>query len=373
VGLSCFHTGLFQPIQLFHQMEKLQSIMKLQGLEASAAAAVVEALAQVPFINAVGPERSADLRGPSFEYRLRWAGGEATLLCEVRRSGQPAAARDALAVLAAGTARRRDAVGMLVAPYISERVAELCAAAGIGTIDLSGNVRLAFGTVFIHRSGCENRFGEARERRSVFSSKAARVVRLLLERPSEAWQVQALSKATGVSIGQVSMVKRSLASMDWLAIGAGVRLSRPEETLRAWARTTTKFEVERVECYGGEPAAEIERRVGEATRAAGGRSAVCGLSAAWRWAPMVKPLRWTAYVDADLRTVMSGAGLKEVESGGNVVLVRPRDEGVFQEAVTESGMPRVGAVQAFVECASAGGRGEEAAEAVLEQVLRRRW
>jgi hypothetical protein len=56
-----------------------------------------------------------------------------------------------------------------------------------------------------------------------------------------------------------------------------------------------------------------------------------------------------------------------------VILLEPRDEGVFYKTTKTGKVAVVGAVQAYLDCMRAGGRGEEAAQAILEQRLLPSW
>lgn len=337
---------------------------------------ITETLREVPFLQAGEPLQSTGPDRADFEIGIRWPGGETTLLCEVRRTGQPSPARDALAQLEQWVSKRPGATGVLIAPYISPAVAQMCVQRRIGAIDLSGNACLTFGNVYIRRTGNPNRFTERRELRSVFAPKASRVLRVLLENSDRAWTVQALANEAKVSLGQVSQVKQSLEASEWLMPDHGVRLSRPEDTLRKWALHQGRVELDRVEFYTPKSLEQAQQDLLSLFPQVGRHFALCAQSAAWVYAPMVKPLKVSLYVDWDPRDkpLQAAAFLKEVPSGGNVVLIRARDEGVFySKPPPPLGLSIVGPVQAYLDCVRSGGRGEEAAEAVLEQKLRPRW
>ena len=340
---------------------------------ADAPQAVQAALAEVPFLH-VSPVRFGHSGDGDFEFDVTWPAGSITLLCEFKAVGQPGPARNAIASLERRLLTRPNATGVLVAPYITESVSQMCRDHKIGTVDLSGNARLTFGNVYVHRSGNPNRFSERREMRSLFAPKASRVLRVLLENPEKAWTVQALATEAQVSIGQVSHVKQALAAYEWLAPENGVRISRPEEVLRKWSRQQENIESEHVEFYTSRSLEQAQKDLLGLYPQLGKQFALCGLSAAWQYAPMVPPVRLTMFVSWDARETASQSSLKEVPSGGNVVLIRPRDEGVYYPAPHRlPQFPIVGPVQTYLDCMRAGSRGEEAAEAVLEQVIRRWW
>jgi len=54
-------------------------------------------------------------------------------------------------------------------------------------------------------------------------------------------------------------------------------------------------------------------------------------------------------------------------------LIEPSDEGVFYGAQTIDGIVLAGPVQVYLDLKRTGGRGEEAAEAVLNKVLEPQW
>lgn len=358
-------------------MEASRSHLNAPDLESEGLRALAETLGEVPFLRAGRPVRSGKPDRADFEIKVRWPGGETTLLCEVRRNGQPSPARDALAQLEHWVAQRPGSTGVLIAPYISPDVAQMCAERGIAAIDLSGNARLTVGNIYIHRAGKPNRFTERQEMRSIFAPKASRVLRVLIENPGHVWTTQALAEEAKVSAGQVSQVKQSLHASDWLVEGHGVRLSRPEDTLRTWGVHQGRVELERVEFHTTKPLERAQEDLLWLFPKAGRHFGLCGQSAAWVYAPMVKPLRVSMYVDWSPREdwIQRDAFLKEVPSGGNVVLIRPRDEGVFywKPGASPNKLSIVGVVQTYLDCVRSGGRGEEAAAAVLEQRLRPAW
>jgi hypothetical protein len=68
---------------------------------------------------------------------------------------------------------------------------------------------------------------------------------------------------------------------------------------------------------------------------------------------------------------------KPVDSGENLIVLIPDDDGVFYsgdgDTVGDSRMSCTNAVQTYVDLYHCGGRGEEAAEALLEQRLKPEW
>ncbi len=345
-------------------------------LERRAEDALRICLEQVPFLQIeeiLKQPLLGDAR-PDFVAKLRCTGEERQLVAEVKSIGQPRAAREAINQLYRYLNVDPNAYGVFIAPYISPRAAEICAKEGVGYLDLAGNCRLVFDRVYIERQGKPNPFSEKRDLRSLYSAKATRVLRVLLVNPKKAWKVQELAKEAAVSLGQTSNVKRRLEDREWLRKEPdGFLLANPEATLTEWADNYT-FRKNRVrDFYSMKSVAEVEAEI---ARACGEREipyALTGFSGAARLAPAVRYQRAMAYVGDRQDEVASVLGLKEVSSGANVSLLAPYDAGVFYGGKDVDGLRVAAAEQIYLDLAGYRGRGEEAAAAILAQVIRPKW
>jgi hypothetical protein len=65
--------------------------------------------------------------------------------------------------------------------------------------------------------------------------------------------------------------------------------------------------------------------------------------------------------------------LKEVTSGANVTLFVPYDEGVFYGTRQIDGIYIASPVQVYLDLIELKGRGPEAAQAILDEVIKRSW
>jgi len=65
--------------------------------------------------------------------------------------------------------------------------------------------------------------------------------------------------------------------------------------------------------------------------------------------------------------------MKPVESGANVILIAPYDEGVFWSAELINGIKVANPVQVYLDLKQLSGRGEEAADFLFQEVLSPRW
>ena len=155
----------------------------------------------------------------------------------------------------------------------------------------------------------------------------------------------------------------------------GFRVRDHEALLQAW-RAAYRFERHHRRSYFTLLRGSA---IGERLRALDpdglGRLAFAVFSAADLQAPAVRQPRTWLYLDPTIEgEFQSAIEAKAVDSGENVVVLLPDDPGVFYRE--DPGRHRLGctnAVQTYVDLAHAGGRGEEAADAILQQRLKPAW
>jgi hypothetical protein len=110
----------------------------------------------------------------------------------------------------------------------------------------------------------------------------------------------------------------------------------------------------------------------------GGFAVYAVFSAAEFQAPHVRqPKTWLYVREQELAKFEQLVEAKPVESGENLVVLIPDDDGVFYQGdggtMGDNRMACTNAVQTYVDLWHGGGRGEEAAEALLEQRLKPEW
>ena len=351
--------------------------MKPDQLESQARAALKKCLEEAPFLQVKGVKKSARKdASPDLLLKLRLQNHEQLLVAEVKSSGQPKPAREAVNQLVRRLQSYPGAYGVFVAPYISPQAAKICLQAGLGYADLAGNCRLTFRQVYIAKEGRPNPFGEKRELRSLYSRKASRVLRVLLVNAghNRRWKVQALAKEADVSLGQVSNVKKLLAEREWIRTELdGFSLSAPAALLEEWSQNYSYRRNTVRDFYALQTIPEIEARLAQECRRAGIRYTLTGFSAAARLAPAVRNQRAMAYVQEGVDELARRLSLKEVDSGANVSLLAPYDAGIFYGAQNFNGAQVASPVQVYLDLKSYPGRGDEAANAILEQVIRPTW
>ena len=195
-------------------------------------------LEKVPFLKIVSWKKDARLGEfmPDMVIKVSLATDEQVIIADIRSSGQPRIAREAVNQLYRYRDEAPGMYGVFLAPYISSQAAAICEKAGIGYSDLAGNCRLVFGQVYIERRDWPNPSIVKRELRSLFTPKASGILSVLLADPKRWWKVLELAKEARVSLGQASNVKKLLEDREWVERSTkGLRLSHPDELRAAWA------------------------------------------------------------------------------------------------------------------------------------------
>ena len=110
-------------------------------------------------------------------------------------------------------------VSILVAPYISDRTAQICEDNGMGYFDYAGNCWFVGHSIYLSEKGNKNpRPKEQRsvsifERTSVVSSC---ILRELFADVTKIWKLKYLSEKVNCSIGQVSKLMKVLVENAWV-------------------------------------------------------------------------------------------------------------------------------------------------------------
>ena len=351
--------------------------MKNDGkFDNAAKEALISCLRRVPFIVVEEVVSDFGVNGirPDFLVKVRQNDSEKVLIVEVRKNGQPRMAREAVNQVQRYLNRFPGAYGVFMAPYISPRAAEICKLDGVGYLDLAGNCRLFFDSIYIEQEGKPNVFAEKRNLRSLYSPRAERVLRVLLNKPNKAWKTVELADQARVSFGQISNIKKLLLDREWIGIEKpGLILTEPEQLLLDW-KDNYSFRRNKIrDLYSLKSTAQIESEIVAYCRRKNLKYAFTGFSGAARIAPSVRYNRAMTYIQETDEDMITDLSLKDVSSGANVSLLMPYDDGVYYGSRDVNGSRIVSPVQLYLDVIGFRGRGEEAAQALLDQVIRPTW
>ena len=316
-------------------------------------------------------DRGYDLRMLVTENQREWE-----IRAEVKTVGHPKQVRETAFWLKRSIERtqsNRKVYPIFIAPYLSPEASSICEEEGIGYLDLSGNCHLAFGGVYIDIQGQPNQFKDDRTLKSLYSPKAERILRVMLANPIRPWKVQELADECGVSLGLVSKVRNLMLEREWAKdSGDGVEVFNPETVLRIWQTERPRNRDHLREYFTLDRPGPFEEKISSSVAALGLKGALTGLAAAARLAPMSRYLKTWVLVE-DIDAFAESLELKRVNTGANVVLIQPADAGLFYGIRQVGSIPVVCPVQVYLDLIAGGGRWEEAADALLNQVIKKEW
>jgi hypothetical protein len=274
-------------------------------------------------------------------------------------------------------------IPVIFAPTISPRVAEILRDRGIGYADSAGNcwLRSLHDHLLIERQGYRSERQSTPAAADPFSTKSSRIVRALLSRPRQGWQVRKLAEDPDVQVsaGLVVKVKRALVEEGYaVERDRLLYLREPIGLLNAWSQKYAGPTAE-IPLYFRGDAAAAEQTISQWCRANSLQYALAGFSAAWRLAPEVRYSVASVYVgdrgfDQKLLDQLAVEyGGKRVDSGPNLILWRPFDSSTFAGVVHagEPEQPITSVLQTWLDLKHERGRGEDAASALFEKYLGR--
>lgn len=296
---------------------------------------------------------------------------QTVFIAEKRVNAQPAALRASIPRLKEMSAKA-DSRPLIVTPYIGPEGRALCRQEGVSYVDATGNVGLFLDNGFILKDSREALKHERRGLRSLFSPKAARVVRVLLENKGRPWSFQALADAADVSLGQTYKVVQRLVAEEFVEKARKrITVVNPAGLLDRWASAYVVTRDNAVESYySDEPSYRgLMEKLGRGAEKAGVRYGFTLFAGASLIAPFVRTPQVHLYVLGEPAALAERAGLKPVTSAGNVHLIRPFDEGVLNPVQVIEGLSVVGNVQLYLDLVNYPARGREQAEELRRKKL----
>ena len=293
------------------------------------------------------------------------------LLCEVKAEGFPKYLRLAARQLKQLRSTDSSTYPVVITPYVSEEGRKICKEESVGFLDLSGNCFLQFDGTYIEVKGNPNKYPTERKIKSIYKGKSSRVLRVMLLQPDRRWTFRDLAQEAVLSIGQIFKVVSRLEELDFIERSEelGLKLRKPSELLNAW-RTEYSFKENKVfNFYSIDSLSDLERKITEECRRRQLRYAMTLFSGASRVAPFTRYNQVFAYVD-DPIDMADKVGWKTVESGANIVLLQPFDEGVYYSAQIKDDVEIVSTIQLYLDLYNYRGRGREQAEFIRSQLMK---
>ena len=305
------------------------------------------------------------------------------LLVEIEANGQPRFVRSAVYRLESCIAHlhrseRQDVTPqftpMLVSPYLSPESRSICLDHDVAYLDFYGNAHLAFGNVYIERSGPDRPKPEARAQRSLFAPRASAILRVLLRDPARTWRVTDLADAANASLGHVSNVRKALLDREWAEIREeGLVLVLPDALLKSWRENYRQPVRDRISGYTVLHGDQLDIRLsGSLHPGPQSPRAICASNTAGQWiAPFVRGGTHSFYTDEPgARMLEETLRLTHAAEGANVILRIPKDETLFEDAVEPApGIFCTSPVVTYLDLWGGNDRDREAADHLAEKCL----
>ena len=312
--------------------------------------------------------------GPVGDLRVRIRKGRLTkqIVIEAKIIGEPRFARQAIEELRAARSGRGDVYPVFASRYVTESARRLCREASVGYVDLLGNVYLEFDTVYIDRQVSGSGALERRAAKQILAPKATRVLRALLFSPRTPARISDLAEQCSMTPAGVYRVVRLLEDKGFVERDREKRvvLGKPKELLDAWAAGWDFRRSQRSGFFAleSDPGRLIEK-VAAFARPRKLRYALTLQAGASRVAPFVRFQDVWLYVSGDPKPWVDGLDLRPVDSGANLTLLEPYDEGVFMGLQDLKGVKVVSNLQLYVDLYNYPARGREQADFLRERKI----
>lgn len=356
----------------------------MKQLEIEAVEAVNALLSTIPSLE-ITPvrqqEKINDDSGVDEVIRVTNDDQEVAIVIEVKKKGEPRYVRSAIYQLLSYTAQisqseshpiDRQIVPMLVTPYLSPEARSICDEHKVCYLDLFGNARLVFGNVYIERSVADKPKSEIRSLRSVFSPKAAAILRVMLRDPNKAWRVTELAEHAGASLGHVSNVRKALLEKEWITEqDDGVMLTKSRELMETWRDNYRRPSGQQKTGYTLLHGKQLEQSLREIL---GNRSnkplAICSLNSAAKWiSPYGRDGMNNFYVDEEgADNLTDRLDLSPTLKGANVAITIVKNHNIFVDAIQPiPGIYCTSPIQTYLDLWVGNDRDRESAQFLQEE------
>ena len=255
---------------------------------------------------------------------------------------------------------------LLVSVKLSHSIIEHCKRLNINCADLNGRILIRGKGLLIDKSEpiLQETFVTDKSGISFFHRKSSRLSRALLSNPERVWTQDELALNIGLSQGLLSRLLSHASNQGWVDGKRGDwKLTDFNGLLEAWAKADDWNKRVTIRQYSllENDLKAIASRLVDTTK--GKLSFTQWFAANLRFpyteAPVVSAYREFFPDDSE----QAKLGLRTVSEGGNLWIIVPNDEGVFQFSRKSDGFPIVCDVQIYLDLLQVGLRGpDQAAE-----------
>lgn len=274
-------------------------------------------------------------------------------------------------ILKASSRARRDEGQslVLIGPRFSPQAIDLCTTLRIHWLDLAGNASIDLPGIYIHVIGNENPHKLAVSESALYTPASSRILYSLLNQPHREWQTGDLAFASQTSYGQVSKTRKLLKENAWIESEYGlIKLIEPINLLLDWAR---HYEPRReaLHYFSLESPSKVEQDIVTNYQTL---HEFTEFSAAAKYSAYARQQRVSAYVSNwDPQTLPY---LKLGNETPNVTIYPLRSlEELPLYCGLDDGFVLASPILTYLDLTKLGGRGQDAAEHLLANVIEPRW
>ncbi len=308
---------------------------------------------------ALRPDAVVKVKSPS--------GESAQIVIEAKRRIEPRAARSVVdQVQQYCTALEEEAVPIVGAAYLSPRTRDTLVSCGVGYIDTTGNVKLEVSSpgLFISAAGADRDPWPAEYPLNSLRGRGTAVALRAIIDNSPPFGIRQLAEFTAASAPTLSRV---IALLD--REGITTREPRGRVLDVDWKAAIRRWAEDYGQLTSNQPSMLLDPRGLRSTERRLARAsfkyAATGAFAAQRFNPIAGARTATLFVE-DPYEAAHELGLREVDSGANVVLLEPFDPIVFEGATIRNGLRCVNPSQLAVDLLTGPGREPSQGEALFD-------
>ncbi len=260
---------------------------------------------------------------------------------------------------------------LVVASNASRSAIDKCAEYGINVLDEAGNGYFRLPRFYYHKFVAQKRMSSrSSPSSSIFSSKASRLIRSMLVSYPESCYQSDMADKTMVSRGYVSRIINKMIDAGYIRrVKERLYVVDPNRLLDDWAAAYRFDRHKRAHfAISSSEYSQGLQKFQQDMQNQNIRFAFTGWSAAYLRSPYGVPSSIVAYVDR-LTPDMHFRSIHPVESKGNVMLLLPHDEGVFQFAQPGEFGECVADVQCYLDLKGLPGRASDQADVMREKRL----
>jgi len=312
-------------------------------------------------------QRTADI-----VVKTKYKNKDTIFVIEVKSIGEPRHIEQAITQVKLLSKEIPNSYPVVASSFISETSREICKKLNVGYIDLLGNIYIDLPQIHIEKESKKTKQVEKKKQKRLFSPVATRIIRSLLSEPSEKWTIQSLSEKSEVSLGYAHRVVEKLKDKKFLERNNNYKLILMDKSrlLDIW-RDNYTFKSNKIYSYYTfeKNKNALFNKIKKISRSISSQYALTLHSGAAFIAPYVRYTDVHLYIKSNMEEWIQKLDLRPVESGANIYLIKPYDEGVMQNLQTIKENKIVSNIQLYLDLYSYPKRGREQAEKIREEKI----